>query len=161
MKVLIACECSGEVRRAFRALGIDAWSCDLQPSEDDSPYHIIGDAMLVIRRGGWDLIIAHPPCTFLSVSGSRWFKQKARRLAQIAAFEFFMRIALCDCPRIAIENPVCVMSSRWRKPDQIIQPWMFGHPEKKATCFWLKNVPPPVTYTRREGENALAPRRPI
>ena len=143
MRVLVACEFSGVVRRAFRALGHDAWSCDLLPAEDGSDFHLQGDAIVQARAGwvggNWDLMIAHPPCTHLAVSGARWFKEKAKEQAEALAF---VR-ALMDAPiqRICIENPISIISSRIRKPDQIIQPWQFGHGEVKATCLWLKNLP--------------------
>lgn len=138
MRILVACEFSGVVRDAFAARGHEAWSCDLLPSERPGR-HYQCDVMLAMYDGGWDLMIAHPPCTYLAVSGARWFKD--RRLEQGSALEFVR--ALMDSPinRIAIENPISVISSRIRKPDQIIQPWMFGHPETKATCLWLKNLP--------------------
>jgi hypothetical protein len=151
MRVLVACEYSGRVREAFRARGHDAWSCDLLPAEDDSPYHFKGDVMLIAEFGyqakgeyfpvPWDLMIAHPPCTDLAVSGARHFEEKRADGRQDAAIEFFLSLARLPIPRIAIENPVCIMSSIWRKPDQIIQPWMFGHGETKATCLWLKGLP--------------------
>lgn len=139
MRVLVACEFSGTVRRAFRALGHDAWSCDLLPAEDESQNHIIGDALLTACGGPWDLMIAHPPCTHLAVSGARWFKDKAEEQAD--ALAFVQRLLLAPVPRIALENPISIISSRIRKPDQIIQPWQFGHGETKATCLWLKNLP--------------------
>lgn len=138
MRVLVACEFSGVVRDAFARRGHDAWSCDLLPT--DAPgQHIQGDVLDVLGYG-WDLMIAHPPCTHLAVSGSRWFE--AKRDEQAEALEFVR--ALMDAPiaRIAIENPVSIISSRIRPPDQVIQPWMFGHGETKATCLWLKNLPP-------------------
>lgn len=138
MKVLVACEFSGAVRRQFRLRGHQAWSCDLLPSEDGSKFHIQGD-VLKFLRDGWDLLIAHPPCTHLAVSGARWFKDKQKE--QQEAIQFFMEIACTPVEKIAVENPVSIMSSRWRKPDQIIQPWQFGHGETKATCLWLKNLP--------------------
>lgn len=137
MRTLIACEFSGVVREAFRRRGHDAWSCDLLPAEDLSPYHIQGDV-----RGwltGWDLIVAHPPCTHLAVSGARWFKEKAAEQAE--ALEFVRTLLEAPCDRIAMENPISIISSRIRKPDQIIQPWQFGHGEVKATCLWLKGLP--------------------
>ena len=140
LRVLVACECSGRVRDAFRARGHDAWSCDLQAAEDGSPYHIQGDALAVLDDG-WDLMIAHPPCTHLAVSGARWFPEKRADGRQQQAVEFFMRLVNAPIPRIAIENPVGIMSSVYRTPDQIIQPWQFGHGETKATCLWLKNLP--------------------
>ena len=139
MRVLVACEFSAVVRDAFRKRGHDAWSCDLLPSEGAEKWHIRGDVLDVLGNG-WDLMIAHPPCTHLAVSGARWFKDKRRE--QAAALAFVLALADAPIPRIAIENPVSVLSSRWRKPDQIIQPHQFGHPETKATCLWLKNLPP-------------------
>ena len=137
MRVLVACEFSGVVRDAFNERGHDAVSCDLLPTERQGP-HIEGDVLAVLIRG-WDLMIAHPPYTYLAVSGARWFKQRTREQADALAFVQ----ALMDAPieRIAIENPISVISSKIRKPDQIIQPWMFGHGETKATCLWLKNLP--------------------
>ena len=137
MKVLIACEFSGVVREAFRKRGHDAYSCDLEPSLDDSPYHIQGDAVRACCAD-WDLIIAHPPCTFLAVSGARWWKNRIIEQEEAAAFfEFFTR----ERCKWAIENPIGCMSRLYRKPDQIIQPWMFGHGETKATCLWLHGLP--------------------
>lgn len=138
MKVLVACEFSGIVRDAFAALGHDVWSCDLLPTERDGQ-HIQGD-VLDMLADGWDLLIAHPPCTHLAVSGARWFKGKEKQ--QKAAIDFFIALAQAPIDRIAIENPISIMSTVWRKPDQIIQPWQFGHGETKATCLWLKNLPP-------------------
>ncbi len=143
MRVLIACEYSGRVREAFRALGHDAWSCDLLPSEDGSPNHIQGDCLPVAYFMEWELMVAHPPCTHLSVSGARHFEEKRADGRQKEAVDFFMKlVSVPSIPRIAIENPVCIMSSVWREPDQIIQPWQFGHGETKATCLWLKGLPP-------------------
>lgn len=142
MKVLVACEFSGVVRRAFAAAGHDAWSCDLLQAEDDSDHHFIGDVRDVIARshaGEWDLMIAHPPCTFLARSGARWWP--GREQEQEHAIRFVRELADSPIPRIAIENPIGKLSTAWRKPDQIIQPWMFGHPETKATCLWLKGLP--------------------
>jgi hypothetical protein len=136
----VACEFSGTVRRAFRALGHDAWSCDLLPAEDDSEFHIQGDALYHIHRGPtWDLMIAHPPCTRLTVAGARWFK--GREAEQEAALYFVRKLMEAPIKRIALENPISVISTRIRKPNQIIQPWQFGHGETKATCLWLKNLP--------------------
>lgn len=138
MRVLIACEFSGVVRRAFRAKGHDAWSCDLLPSEDDTEHHLEGDVMDIIGTG-WDMMIAHPPCTHLAVSGARWFKDKL--VEQAEALIFVRRLLDAPIPRIALENPISIISSRIRKPTQIIQPWQYGHGEIKATCLWLKNLP--------------------
>jgi site-specific DNA-cytosine methylase len=140
MKVLIACEFSGVVRDAFIGGGHDAMSCDLLPTEAPGP-HYQGDVRDVLDYP-WDLMIAHPPCTHLSVSGARHFADKRMDGRQQSAVSFFMRLAKADIPRIAIENPVCIMSTLWRKPDQTIQPWEFGHGETKATCLWLKNLLP-------------------
>ncbi len=129
------------MRRAFRARGFDAWSCDLLPAEDGSEHHIQGDALEITDALRWDLMIAHPPCTHLAVSGARWFPEQRASGEQQAAIEFFLKLARAPIPYIAIENPVCIMSSLWRKPDQTIQPWMFGHGETKATCLWLKGLP--------------------
>ena len=139
MKVLVACEYSGTVRDAFAARGHDAMSCDLLPT-DRPGNHYQGDVRDVLG-GGWDLMIAHPPCTHLAVSGARHFAEKVADGRQQEAVEFFMALARAPIPRIAIENPVCIMSSKWRKPDQTIQPWQFGHGETKATCLWLKGLP--------------------
>lgn len=140
MRVLIACEYSGRVRDAFRALGHDAMSCDLLDTEVPGP-HYQGDVRDVIDFP-WDLMIAHPPCTHLSVSGARHFEAKRQDGRQQAAVSFFMMLGRQHhIQRIAIENPVCIMSSLWRKPDQTIQPWQFGHGETKATCLWLKGLP--------------------
>lgn len=138
MKILVACEYSGRVREAFRKLGHDAWSCDLLPADDNSPYHIQGDVLDHLNEG-WDLMIAHPPCTHLAVSGARWFKDKVKEQAE--ALEFVRRLLNAPINKIALENPISIISSRIRKPDQIIQPWQFGHGETKATCLWLKNLP--------------------
>lgn len=136
MKVLVACEFSGVVREAFRALGHNAWSCDLLPT-DIPGNHIQGDVLDVLGDG-YDLMIAHPPCTHLAVSGARWFKYKQEEQKQ--AIDFFMQLINAPIKKIAVENPICIMSTRYRKPDQIIQPWQFGHGETKATCFWLKGL---------------------
>lgn len=137
MKILIACEFSGTVREAFAARGHDAWSCDLLPTEIPGN-HIQGDVLAVINDG-WDMMIAHPPCTHLAVSGARWFKHKQTEQAE--ALEFVRQLMNAPIDKIAIENPVSIISSRIRKPEQIIQPWQFGHGETKATCLWLKGLP--------------------
>ncbi len=138
MRVLIACEFSGIVRDAFASLGHDAWSCDLLPTEQFFGNHEQRDVREVLERE-WDLMIAHPPCTHLAVSRARWFKDK--KFWQASAIAFFMDLVKAPIPRIAIENPIGIMSTRYRKPDQIIQPWQFGHGEVKATCLWLKGLP--------------------
>ena len=162
MKVLVACEESQEVCKAFRGLGHEAYSCDIQePSGGHPEWHILGDALKAVEArevatmdgaihevGKWDLLIAHPPCTYLTVTGNRWFNVERygdaalNRLAnRHEAVNFFMEFALSDIPKIAIENPVGYMSTAWRKPDQIIHPYMFGDPARKATCLWLKGLP--------------------
>ena len=137
MKVLVACEYSGTVRDAFIAAGHEALSCDLLPTDNPGP-HYQGDVRDVLSDG-WDLMIAHPPCTHLAVSGARWFKDKQAEQAE--ALDFVRLLLGAPIDRIALENPVSVISSRIRKPDQIIQPWQFGHGETKATCLWLKGLP--------------------
>lgn len=139
MKVLVACEYSGRVRDAFISCGHDAMSCDLLPTDVPGP-HYEGNVFDIINDG-FDLMIAHPPCTHLAVSGARHFAKKRADGRQQEAIDFFMALANADIPRIAIENPICIMSSVWKKPSQIIQPWQFGHGETKATCLWLKNLP--------------------
>lgn len=136
-RVLVACEFSGVVRDAFLARGHDAVSCDLLPSERPGP-HYQGDVQDILGDG-WGLMIAHPPCTYLAVSGARWFA--GRRQEQEEALNFVRMLMAAPIPRIALENPVSVISSRVRKPDQIVQPWQYGHGETKATCLWLKNLP--------------------
>ena len=152
MRVLVACEYSGRVRDAFIANGHDAMSCDLLPSEAPGP-HYQGDVRDVLDYP-WDMMIAHPPCQHLSVSGARHFEAKRMDGRQQSGASFFMMLAKADIPRIAIENPVCIMSSLWRKPDQVIQPWQFGHPETKATCLWLKGVAPLRATQIVEGREA-------
>jgi hypothetical protein len=156
MKVLIGCEFSGIVRDAFAALGHDAWSCDLLPSERPGN-HLLCDVREVLNDG-WDLGVFHPPCTHLAVSGARWFKDKAGEQAEALAFVRLLLDAPID--RIALENPISIISSRIRKPDQIIQPWMFGHGEVKATCLWLKNLSPLVPTMIVDGRTARVHREP-
>jgi hypothetical protein len=143
MRVLVACESSGTVRNAFRALGHDAWSCDLLPADDGSQNHIIGDCLPVIATG-WDLVIAHPPCTHLASSGAKHFAAKRADGRQQQGIDLFMSIiAACDAHATAwaVENPIGIMSSIYRKPDQIVQPFMFGDAARKSTCLWLRNLP--------------------
>ena len=145
MRVLVACECSGVVRQAFRARGHDAYSCDLVPAEDDSPFHIQADALDTGRAGlsgrPWDLMIAHPPCDHLAASGARYFAAKRADGRQAAAVAFVRALAALPIARWAIENPISILGHVWREPDQIIEPWMFGHGERKATCLWLQGLP--------------------
>jgi hypothetical protein len=150
LRVLIACEFSGIVRDAFAALGHDAWSCDLLPGERGGQ-HYQCDVREVLDLG-FDLMVAHPPCTHLAVSGARWFASKKKE--QEEALDFVRLLMNAPIPRIAIENPVSVISSRIRPPDQVIQPWMFGHGETKATCLWLKNLPPLVPTNIVDGREA-------
>ncbi len=167
MKVLVACEYSGRVREAFRKLGHDAWSCDLLPSDDNSPYHIQGD-VLGILNDGWDMMIAHPPCTYLASSGLHWNKRiPGREQLTIEALEFIEALLSAPIPKIALENPIGRISTAIRKPDQIIQPWMFGEDASKSTCLWLKNLSKlePTNIIKKEryanqtasGQNKLAP----
>ena len=158
LRVLIACEFSGVVRRAFRALGHDAFSCDLLPAEDGISDHHFKDDCRNLLLAGWDLMIAHPPCTHLAVSGARWFKDK--QAEQADALDFVRRLLDAPIPHIALENPVSIISSSIRKPDQIIQPWQFGHGETKATCLWLKNLPPLQTTNIVEGREARIHKMP-
>jgi len=142
LRVLVACEFSGIVRQAFRDKGHDAWSCDLLPAEDNSPYHYQCD-VFPIMGSLWDLMIAHPPCTYLSVSGLHWNKRiPGREQETEKALEFVQKLMDTNIPKICIENPISCISTRIRKPDQIVQPYMFGHPESKKTCLWLKGLPP-------------------
>lgn len=150
MRVLVGCEFSGVVRDAFLARGHDAMSCDLLPTDSPGP-HYQGDVFDVIDDG-WDLAIFHPPCTHLAVSGARWFKDKQEEQAE--ALEFVRRLLDAPIPRIALENPISIISTRIRKPDQIIQPWWFGHGETKATCLWLKNLPLLVPTNIVDGREA-------
>lgn len=157
MKVLVACEESQTVCSSFRELGHEAYSCDIQePSGGHPEWHILGDCLPILGGcckvktmdgisheipGKWDLIIAHPPCTDLAVSGARWFAEKQKDGRQQKSIVFFMQLALAECNRVAVENPVCIMASAWRKPDQIIQPYQFGEHARKTTCLWLKGLP--------------------
>lgn len=156
MKILVACEFSGIVRDAFTARGHDAWSCDLLPTERHGK-HIQEDVTDIVHFG-WDIMIAFPPCTHLAVSGARWFKYKAQE--QKEAIDFFMMLVNAPIERIAIENPIGIMSRLYRKPDQIIQPWQFGHGETKATCLWLKNLPKLRSTNIVDGREARVHRMP-
>jgi len=141
MKILIACERSGIVRDAFDEKGHDAWSCDILPT-DQPGQHIQGDVLEVIHSGiHWDMMIAFPPCTHLAVSGARWFKEKREDGRQQQGIDFFDKLWLAPIKKRCIENPIGIMSTLFRKPDQIIQPWQFGHGETKATCLWLDRLP--------------------
>ena len=158
MNILIACEESQTVCKAFREKGHNAFSCDIQECSGGHPeWHIQGDVLPLINGncvfttvdgithkivGKWDLLIAHPPCTHLAVSGARWFKEGVKPLyLQDEAIEFFMKFINADCEKICVENPICIMSTRYKKPSQIINPYQFGHPEQKKTCLWLKGLP--------------------
>lgn len=161
MRVLVACEFSGVVREAFRRLGHDAWSCDLLPAEDGNEFHLRGSVEAFLeglpwpyqrvgrhfRRdywpaASWDLMIAHPPCTYLSRAGARWWRDPARQALADKAAAFVWRLWEAPIPRVAIENPIGQLNRRWRYPDQVVQPWEFGHPFSKATCLWLRGLPP-------------------
>ena len=151
MKILIGCEYSGVVRDSFIAQGHEAISCDVIPTEARGP-HINGDLLEELDKD-WDMLIAFPPCTYLTKANSRnWSGQKHEE-----AVEFFLQLYNCQIPKIALENPVGVLSTRFRKPDCIVQPWWFGHPEVKTTCFWLKNLPPLLATEMGQGrDNRLA-----
>lgn len=142
MAVLIACEESQAVTIAFRNLGVEAYSCDMLPCSGEHPeWHIQQDVIPLLKDKSWDMIIAFPPCTDLAVSGARYFKQKQEDGRQQRSINFFMEFVNAPCDKIAIENPIGIMSSLYKKPNQIIQPYQFGHPESKSTCLWLKNLP--------------------
>lgn len=156
MRVLVACEFSGRVREAFRRRGHDAFSCDLLPSLDNSEYHVTGNVEGLLEDG-WDLIIAHPPCTYLAVSGNKHYSKRPDLF--VPAAEFAMMFMNC-APKVCIENPIGRLSTFWRKPDQIIQPWMFGHGETKATCLWLKGLPKLIPTNIVEGREQRIFRMP-
>lgn len=168
MNVLVACEFSGVVRDAFRRLGHEAWSCDLEGMEPEGEwpnYHLEGDCRrFMAGEAGpvrkWDLMIAHPPCTHLAVSGARHFAAKQATGVQQDALAFVQELMDAPIPRIAIENPISIISSRIRKPEQIIQPWQFGHGETKATCLWLKNLPKLQPTNIVDGREARVHRMP-
>ena len=142
MNVLVACEESQAVTIELRRLGHEAYSCDIEPCSGGHPEWHLQQDVLPLLREKWDMIIAFPPCTHLAVSGAAWFEQKRKDGRQKQAIDFFMQFANCVCEKVAIENPVGIISSIWRKPDQIIHPWMFGHLEQKTTCLWLKGLQP-------------------
>jgi hypothetical protein len=156
-RVLIACEYSGRTRQAFRALGHDAWSCDLLPSEDDSPYHIQGDALGLLRQP-WDLVIAHPPCTRLCNSGVRWLHERNLWEDMLAGVAFFEACLDANAPRVAVENPVM---HKWARhycgpASFTVQPWQFGDNAKKRTCFWTRGLPPLAPTSDLDGSTARA-----
>ena len=158
MAVLIACEESQAVTKAFRNLGVEAFSCDVEPCSGGHPeWHLQEDVIPLLRKP-WELIVAFPPCTHLAVSGAKWFNEKRQDGRQQQAIDFFMRFAECDCERVAIENPVGIMSTQWRKPEQIVQPYEFGDPFSKKTCLWLKGLPKLVgTCLVDSGERIVSP----
>ncbi len=142
MKILVACEESQTVCKAFRELGHEAYSCDILPCSGGHPeWHIQGDAIKEAYSGKYDMMIAHPPCTHLAVSGARHFKEKIADGRQQEAIDFFMKLINAPIEKIVVENPVCIMSSKYKKPSQIIQPWQFGDEAQKTTCLWIKNLP--------------------
>jgi hypothetical protein len=151
MRVLVACEKSQTVCKEFRKLGHEAYSCDIEDCTGENPEWHIKDDVLIHLNDGWDLMIAHPPCTDLAVSGARWFPEKKKNGQQQKSIEFFMQFTKTTIPKVCIENPIGIMSSLYRKPNQVIQPYYFGHPEFKATCFWLKALP------RLNGTNYITP----
>lgn len=159
MRILVACEESQAVTKELRTLGHEAFSCDIIPCSGGHPeWHLLGDVLNYIDNPAvvpWDMMIAFPPCTHLAVSGAHLFAQKRADGRQQAAIEFFMKLANCSIPKIAIENPVGIMSTQWRRPDQIIHPWQYGHPVTKKTCIWLKNLP------QLQPTNVVTPEAPI
>lgn len=155
MRVLVACEFSGVVRDAFRARGHDAWSCDLLPSEVDGP-HIVGDVLEVLN-GDWDAVVAHPPCTFLSRAGARWWGKPGREWKALEAAAFVRALWECAVPKLAIENPIGQLNYLWRYPDQVIDPSHFGEPYTKKTCLWLRGLPPLMSTGVHIGARPLLP----
>ena len=166
MRVLVGCEMSGVVRDAFAKLGHDAWSCDLMDCERGGNHLKMDVFEAIENHGPWDIGIFHPPCDYLTVSGNKWFKDdivastgvltgEARRQARDQAVEFVKRLWSCAIPKVAIENPIGRLSTLWMKPTQTVQPWMFGHAERKATCLWLRGLPP-LTETNNVEEEMLA-----
>lgn len=163
LNVLVACESSGTTREAYRAQGHNAWSCDLFPADDGSEWHIQGDGVLAIANGcpnggKWDIIICHPPCTHLAVSGARHFAVKradGRQQQGIDLFMAFVNACIASGAKWAVENPIGIMSTLYRKPGQIVQPWMFGHPERKATCYWIGGGLKPLVETNNVKEYML------
>ena len=141
MKILIACEESQIVTKCFRDIGLEAYSCDIEPCSGGKPEWHLQEDVVPLLCEDWDMIIAFPPCTHLAVSGAAWFEKKRLDGRQKQGIDFFMRFVECKCLRVVIENPVGIMSSLWRKPDQIIQPYEYGEPYTKKTCLWLKNMP--------------------
>lgn len=154
MRVLVACEESQAVCKELRRLGHEAYSCDIEPCSGGHPeWHLQVDALELLKMP-WDMIIAFPPCTHLAASGAQYWPEKQKDGRQEKGIDFFMQFAKVDCPRVAIENPVGIMSRKYRKPDQIIQPWQFGHEESKKTCLWLKGLPKlePTDIRENHGE---------
>ena len=162
MRVLVACEYSGKVREAFRKKGHDAWSCDLLPADDNSPYHYQGDVSDIINDG-WDLLVGHPPCTYLCNSGVSWLHKDASRWDKMRdGAEFFKMLWDCDIPRIAIENPIMHKYAKniiGSQQTQTVQPWMFGHAESKATCLWLKGLEPLIATNNVKAEWQSLPKK--
>ena len=159
MRILLACEESQAVTKEFRALGHEAFSCDILECSGGHPeWHLRQDVTDLLKEN-WDMIIAFPPCTHLAVSGAAWFEQKRKDGRQQEGIDFFMLFANAVCDKVAIENPIGIMSSKWRKPDQIIQPWMFGHLEQKATCLWLKGLPKLVEINNVKEDMLKLPKR--
>jgi len=160
VKVLVACEESQTVCKSFREIGHEAYSCDITECSGGHPeWHIKDDAIKISYMKGWDMMIAHPPCTHLAVSGARYFKQKIEDGRQDLALAFVWKLLYAPIPKICLENPISIISSKIRKPDQIIEPWMFGHMEKKRTCLWLKNLPKLKETENVYNEMMLIPRK--
>jgi hypothetical protein len=163
MKILVGCEESQAVTIAFRALGHDAYSCDLLPCSGGHPeWHLQMDVFEAIKLKDWDMLICFPDCTYLTISANKWYKDQPprksgtlvgaeRRAARVKAVDFALRLFNCGIKKVAMENPIGVLSTEFRKPDQVLQPWMFGHGETKATCLWLKNLPKLIPTNIVEG----------
>ena len=159
MKILVACEESQAVTIELRKLGHEAYSCDIEECSGGHPEWHLREDVLPLLEKEWDMIIAFPPCTDLAVSGAAWFEQKRKDGRQQASVEFFMKFANVKCKRVAIENPVGIMSTQWRKPDQIVQPYEYGHMEQKKTCFWLKGLPKLVETENVKEQMLLLPKK--
>ena len=158
MKILVACEESQAVTKAFRNKGHEAYSCDTEPCSGGHPEWHLQQDVIPLLQDDWDMILAFPPCTHLAVSGAAWFEQKRKDGRQQQGIDFFMEFVNAPCERVAIENPIGIMSTVYRKPDQIIQPWMFGHKEKKATCLWLKGLPKLIPTSDLKAETDALPK---
>lgn len=159
MAILVACEESQAVTKEFRSMGLEAYSCDIEPCSGGHPEWHLQEDVIPLLSQTWDMIIAFPPCTHLASSGATYFEQKRKDGRQQQGIDFFMQFVNADCPKIAIENPIGIMSTKYRKPDQIIQPWMFGHPWTKSTCLWLKGLPRLTETDNKKEEMKSLPKK--